>query len=102
MLGGRSANFIIALQNRLSYVSQRRIKALLPGRNPTGAAAPAFLAKRNTPKKANKFNHIEPPSGKDKKSARRGPVTPPAPLARSPRSRREPAKVRDAIDRIWR
>jgi hypothetical protein len=33
---------------------------------PTG-----ILAKRNTPKKARKFKHIEPPSGKARKSAAR-------------------------------
>jgi accessory colonization factor AcfC len=61
MLGGRSTNFIIALQNRLSYASPRRIKALLLRQ--TG-----IRAKRNTPKKAHKFKHIEPPSGKAKKA----------------------------------
>src|SRR5258706_1108982 len=35
---------------------------------PTG-----ILAKRNTPKKARKFKHFEPPSGKAEKSAGRGP-----------------------------
>jgi hypothetical protein len=33
----------------------------------------AVTAKRNTPKKARKFNHLQPPSGKPKKKCVRGP-----------------------------
>jgi hypothetical protein len=60
------------------------------------------LAKRNTPKKANKFNHIEPPSGKAKKAQGEARSYRRLRLPASPAPGREPAKVRDAIDRIWR
>jgi hypothetical protein len=98
MLDGRSTNFIIALQNRLSYASRRRIKALLLRCETTQGGRTGIRAKRNTPKKAQKFKHIQPPSGEGPKKRRARPghiagsICPPGP---------EPAMMHDAINRIW-
>jgi hypothetical protein len=98
MLGGRSTNFIIALQNRLSYASPRRIKALLLRCETAQGRRTGIRAKRNTPKKAHKFKHIEPPSGKAKKAQGETRSHCRLHLPAGP----EPAKVHDAINRIWR
>src|SRR5258707_5944948 len=42
--------------------------SLLPGAKPARCRRTGICAKRNTPKKAHKFNHIEPPSRKARKS----------------------------------
>src|SRR5258708_6262598 len=68
MLGGRSTNFIIALQNRLSYASQRRIKALLPGAKPHGAGATAFWQNELPLKKPTNSSASSRPPGRPEKA----------------------------------
>src|SRR5713226_8563931 len=100
MLGGRSTNFIIALQNRLSYASQRRIKALLPGAKPHGAAAPAFWQNEIPLKKQTNSITSSHPPGRPKKAQGEARSYRRLRLPAPPAPGREPAKVRDAIDRI--
>src|SRR6266478_7224051 len=56
----------------LSRLSGTRFLQSRFGASPRGETAcvrrTGIRAKRNTPKKAHKFNHIEPPSGKARKS----------------------------------
>jgi hypothetical protein len=98
MLADRSTNFIIALQNRLSYASQGRINALLPRAKPHEAGAPAFEQNEIPLKKhINSSTSSHSPGTSEKAQSEPG-RTAGSTCPRGP----ELAKMRNAIDRIWR